>query len=136
MQVKFDQQTSSSHDLTGGSPQGSILGEFLYIIGSDDAVEHVEEEDKFQYIDDVITLEEVNMENKLTNYDYWEHVPSDIATEERFLAPHAFNSQNIINNIWTKENKAKLNVGKSKYMIFSKNKRTICNKTQCGRKYP
>ena len=89
-------------------------------IGSDDATEHVEKQDKFQYIDDVITLEEVNMEIKLTDYDYWKHVPSDIATEERFLAPNTFNSQNIIISLWTKENKAKLNVGKSKYLIFSK----------------
>ena len=113
MQVKFNQQTSSSHDLTGGPPQGSILGQLLYIIGSDDAVEHVEEEDKFQYIDDVIILEEVCIENKSTDYDYWKHVPSDIATEERFLTPNTFNSQSIINNIalWTKENRAKLNVG-------------------------
>ena len=63
LQVKFNQQTSSSHDHTGESAQVSILGQLLYIIGSDDAVEQVEEEDKFQYIDDVISLEEVNMEN-------------------------------------------------------------------------
>ena len=124
MKVKFNQQTSSLHDLTGGSPQGSILGQLLYIIGSDDAVENLEEDDKYQYIDDVITVENVNIENKLHQYDVWNHVPSDIPTQERFLAPHTFESQNIINNIalWTEENKAKLNVGKSKYMIFSKSK--------------
>lgn len=124
MQVKFNQYKSTYHDLTGGSPQGSILGQLLYIIGSDDAVEDIEEDDKYQYIDDIITLEEVNLQNKLTDYDCWSHVPSDISVQEKFLAPHTFESQNIINNIalWTTENKAKLNVSKSKYMIFSKSK--------------
>ena len=56
MQVKFNKHTSSSHDLTGGSQQGSILGNFLYIIGSDAAGEEVPEEDKFRYIDDLATL--------------------------------------------------------------------------------
>ena len=122
MQVKFNKHTSSSHDLTGGSPQGSILGQFLYIIGSDDAGDKVPEEDKFKYIDDLATLEEIIIKNKLTDYDCWQHVPSDIPTNQRFLTPTTFKSQGIIDDIaqWTSENKMKLNEEKSKYMLFSK----------------
>ena len=48
MQVKMNNQTSSSYDLIGGSPQGSLFGQLLYIIGSDDAAEQVPEENKFK----------------------------------------------------------------------------------------
>ena len=96
----------------------------LYIIGSDDAGEEVPEEDKYKYVDDLATLDAVDTRDKLTEYDYWQHVPSDIASGERYLAAELFKSQ-IINDqlaFWTVENKMKLNVIKSKYMIFSRSK--------------
>ena len=43
MQVKMNQHTSTFYDLIGGSPQGSILGQLLYIIGSDEVSEEVPE---------------------------------------------------------------------------------------------
>ena len=33
MKVKMNQHTSQSYDLVGGAPQGSLLGQLLYIIG-------------------------------------------------------------------------------------------------------
>ena len=44
---KSNQQTSSLHVLSGGSQQGSILGQLLYINGSDGAVEDDEEDKKY-----------------------------------------------------------------------------------------
>ena len=92
------------------------------MIWSDDAGEEVLKEDKFKYIYDLATLEEIDIRNQLTDYDCWQHVPSDIPTNERFLAPNTFKSQNIIDDIvqWTSVNKMKLNEEKSMYMIFSK----------------
>ena len=122
MVVKMNQQTSSSHDLIGGSPQGSLIGQLLYIIGSDDVAEDVKEEDKFKYIDDLAVLDAINVKGKLTDYDVWQHVPSDIAIEEQFLAASAGKSQEINDNIaaWTISNKMKINEEKSKYMVLSK----------------
>ena len=46
MQSKINNIKSSVLDLAGGGPQGSLLGQLLYIIGSDDVVEerhHIQE---------------------------------------------------------------------------------------------
>ena len=59
MQVKINKHTSSSYDLIGGSPQGSLIGQLLYIIGSDDLAHEVPEEDQYKYVDDLATLEAV-----------------------------------------------------------------------------
>ena len=122
MQVKMNNTTSSSYDLIGGSPQGSLIGQLLYIIGSDDAAEEVPDEDKFKYVDDLATLDSVNTKEHLINYDFWKHVPSDIGTDERFLPPNTFKSQNINDDIvaWTHNNSMVLNKSKSKYMVFSR----------------
>ena len=64
MQVKMNKHTSTSHDLIGGGPQGSLIGQLLYIIGSDD-VAHEVQEDKFKYIDDLAVIEAVKARDKL-----------------------------------------------------------------------
>ena len=124
MEVKMNQHSSKSHDLIGGSPQGSILGQLLYIIGSDDVAEQVPEEDKYKYIDDLAVLDAVNIKVNLREYDFLHHVPSDIPPEQRFLAPSTFKSQGINDQVseWTIANKMKINEGKSKYIIFSRSK--------------
>ena len=121
MEVKMNQKTSSSYDLIGGGPQGSLIGQVLYIIGSDDAAEDVPEEDKFKYVDDLISLDSLNVRENLTKYDVHNHVPSDIAIGERFLAQDAFKSQSYNDSIamWTSDNKMKIHEKKSKYMVFS-----------------
>ena len=111
MQVKLNQHTSSSYDLVGGAPQGSIIGMLLYINGSDDVVYEVANEDKYKYIDDLAVLDTVNTEDKLEHYDVWQHVPSDVATNQRFLPSSTYKSQDINNSIskWTQENKMRIN---------------------------
>ena len=53
MEVEINSQASQAHDFICGGPQGSILRQFLYIIGSDDTSEEVPEQDKFIYVDDL-----------------------------------------------------------------------------------
>ena len=69
MEVKINKHTSTIHDLIGGGPQGSLIGQLLYIIASDDAAEEIPEEDKFKYVDDLSALEKVNVAGILVNYD-------------------------------------------------------------------
>ena len=92
MQVKMNQKTSASYDLIGGSPQGSLIGQLLYIIGSDDVAEEVPEEDKYKYVDDLACLEAVTTTGKLSEYDFSEHVPSDITICQKYLASTTFKS--------------------------------------------
>ena len=124
MEVKMNGYSSTSYDLIGGSPQGSILGQLLYIIGSDDVADDLPEDDKYKYIDDLTVLYAVKTCDKLVDYDVWQHVPSDITTGEKFLAPNTFKSQTTNNTIqtWTAQNKMEINESKSKYIVFSKSK--------------
>ena len=121
MEVKMNQQTSASHDLIGGAPQGSLIGQLLYIIGSDDVAMEIPDSDKFKYIDDLAVLDAINIRNKLTEYDVRNHIPSDVATNHKYLPPESYRSQEIHNTIsgWTADNHMKINETKSKYMVFS-----------------
>ena len=128
MQVKMNQQTSSSYDLIGGGPQGSLIGQLLYIIGSDDVAEEIPDEDKYKYIDDLAVLDTVvNPGDKLVHYDVEHHVPSDVATDERFLPSSTFRSQTINNSIdnWTTHSKLKISADNAEYMRISKSQEKL-----------
>ena len=103
MEVKMNGHTSTPYDLVGGGPQGSLIGQLIYIISSDDAAEDIPEEDKFKYIDDLSAVEGVNTGIKLSEYDVHSHVPSDVATEQKFLAAGTLKTQQYNTSIckWT-----------------------------------
>ena len=127
MHVKMNQKISTTFDLFGGSPQGSLIGQILYIIGSDDSAEEVPEENKYKYIDDLAVLDPVNIKDKLIPYDLVQHVPSDMAVGQMFLPQNAYQSQEINNQIseWTTRNLMKINESKSVYMVLSRSKETF-----------
>ena len=130
MQVKMNGFKSTILDLVGGGPQGSILGQLLFIIGSDDAAQEVPDEDEFKYIDDLALTEIVKLEDKLEDYDVWQHVPSDVGIDQKFLPPNKIKSQIRNDQIqtWTEQNKMKINQSKSKYMVFTKTKESIATR--------
>ena len=130
MEVKMNGQTSPPFNLVGGGPQGSLIGQLLYIITSDDAAEEVPEDDKHKYVNDLTVLEALKTEGKLMEYDVREHVPSDVATGQPFLPPNKTETQSYNNSIavWTNENLMKLNKEKSNYMVFHKGKETFATR--------
>ena len=67
MEVKMNKHTSTTYDLIGGGPKGSLIGQLLYIIASNDAAEEIPEEDKFKYVDDLSALEAINIYGKLVD---------------------------------------------------------------------
>ena len=107
---KWKKHTSTIHDLIGGGPQGSLIGQLLYIIARDDAADEIPEEDKFKYVDDLSALEAVNIAGKLINYDVLQHVPSDVAVGELFLPSITLKTQQYNDSIssWTVKNKMML----------------------------
>ena len=58
--------------------------------------------------------------NPLTNYDFTNHVASDIGIDEKYLPTESLQTQKNMDllSIWTKENLMKLNEAKTKYLIF------------------
>ena len=127
MLVKMNGQQWESFDLIGGGPQGSLVGQLLYIIASDDVAEEIPEEDQFKYIDDLLALEAINVEGKLVDYDVFQHVPSNLAPGQSFLPPDKFKTQRYNDHIfrWSNNNKMVIKQEKSNYMMISRSKQPI-----------
>ena len=60
----------------------------------------------------------------LTDYDFLQHVASDVGIDEQFLPHDQFTMQHSLNLIsqWTQDNKMKLNEDKCNCMVFSRSK--------------
>ena len=136
MTVNFNSKTSRMHTLVGGGPQGSQNGQNTYICASDDNADHVPLEDQFKYCDDLEVLELVLLGDILTEYDFKQHVASDIGMGQKFLDPRRFNMQENLNGIatWTDENLMKLNEEKSNYIIFTKARQDFASRLTLNNK--
>ena len=121
MAVKFNGEMSEFLTLVGGGPQGTLLGQLEYLVQSNDNADIVPPEDRLKYIDDLSVLQLVCMSGLLTDYDFHEHVASDIGVDEQYLSPDTYSAQTNLNFLsnWTTENLMKKNGKKCNYMIFS-----------------
>ena len=90
MRVKFNGEMSEFLDLIGGGPQGTLLGQTEYLVQSDDNAESVKPEDRFKYIDDLSILQLILLSGLLVDYNIYEHIPSDIPINEKYLPPTSF----------------------------------------------
>ena len=119
MKLEFNGEPACPFELVGGSPAGSFLGQLCYTTGCYDNTEEldIEEDDKYQYIDDLTLLELIIIGDLLQVYDFRSYVASDIALDQRFLPPSSTKTQNFQDGmaLWTEQNLTKLNFGKSKY---------------------
>ena len=132
MRLKFNGKQAGPWPLVGGSPQGSYMGQLAYTTGSYDNTEQldIDEEDKFQYIDDLDLLELIILTDVLVEYDFRAHVASDIGLGQRFLPPSATKTQSYHQGIsdWTQLNLQKLNSDKSKYILHTRTKETFATR--------
>ena len=122
MQVKYNGTYSSTHRLPGGGPQGTLIGLIEYFVQSNDNADCVDPDMRFKYVDDLTVLELVMMAGLLSEYNFKQHVASDIGIDEKYVSATNLKTQENINSIadWTEENKMKLNEDKSNYMVFSR----------------
>ena len=109
MSVRFNNEVSEILTLIGGGPQGTLLGGLEYIVQSNDNSDCVDSKDRFKYIDDLSILQLIFLSGLLVEYNFMQHVPSDIGADEKYLPPESFATQNHLNYIsnWTKENQIK-----------------------------
>lgn len=122
MQVRFNNYFSSTHPLPGGGPQGTLIGLIEYLVQSNDNADCVDPEMRFKYVDDLTILELLLLSGLLTEYNFRQHVASDIGIDELYVPATSFKTQDNINQIqeWTTDNLMQLNGLKSSYMIFSR----------------
>ena len=122
MKVKWKNQLSSSRDLPGGGPQGSSIGLIEYDSQSNDNTDFLSPEDKYKFVDDLSTLELINLIMVgLSSYNFKNHVASDIGIDQLYLPCDNIKSQTYMDNIseWTQQKQMSLNEKKSKLMIFN-----------------
>ena len=132
MKIKYNQQQAGPFELVGGSPQGSFLGQLCFSTGSLDNTEvlNIEEEDKYQYVDDLSLLELIFLTDILMEYDFRTHVASDIGIDQRFVPPSLTKTQ-IFNegiSLWSEQNITRLNIDKSKYIIHTRMREDIATR--------
>ena len=136
MKVKFNGEESEFLTLSGGGPQGTLLGQIEYLALTNDNAASVPELDRFKYIDDLTILELVSLAGLLTNYNFKAHIASDIGIEQTFLPTQNFESQAYLDNIsaWSTEHLVKLNEQKCKFMIFSRAKEDFMTRQSCKKR--
>ena len=88
MKVKINSLESEVKDLVGGSPQGTLIGQLLYCGSSDDAASEIPQEEKFKYVDDLKILELVCLAGVLQDYDFFQHVASDVGIDKKNSCTH------------------------------------------------
>ena len=89
---------------------------------SNDNADIVKPEDRFKYIDDLCILQLVLLSGLLMESNFYQHVASDVGTDQLFLPPSSYQTQDNITDIanWTDRNLMKLNAAKCSYMVFTR----------------
>ena len=130
MKVKFNDAESRTLSLVGGGPQGSLIGQIMYLVQSNDNAECVGPDDRFKYIDDLSILQIVQLAGLLKSYDFHQHVPSDIGVDQLYLPAASYQTQVHLDSIsaWTEANLMRLNTAKSNYMIFSRSRQDFATR--------
>ena len=122
MQVRYNDRYSGTHKLPGDGPQGTLLGLIEYFVQSNDNADCVEEDLRFKFVDDLSVLELVMLAGLLTEYNFNQHIASDIGIDEKYVPSSSLETQDHLNEIsdWTDLNLMKLNKDKTNYMVFSR----------------
>ena len=82
----------------------------------------VSEDDRLKYSDDLSILELVMLADALTEYNFWEHVASDIGVDQRYLPPQGLETKLNLDEIAmrTADNLMLLKESKTSYIIFTR----------------
>ena len=106
MRVKWHGTTSTPRKINGGGPQGATLGILEYLSQSNNNCMDIP--DRFKFIDDLTTLEVVNLLiTGVCSYNLKSHIPSDIPIHNQIIPSEKLMSQKWLDeiNLWTKNQK-------------------------------
>ena len=111
--------------MKGGGPQGATLGLLEYLSQSNNCADIVSESERFRFLDDLSLLEIINLLTVgLASYNIKLQVPSDIGKHNQYIPANNLKSQQWLDWIsdWKKNQKMKINVKKTKCMVFNYSK--------------
>ena len=92
MRVKFNGEVSEVLTLVGGGPQGTLIGQIMYLVQTNNNADCVDKDNHFKYIDDLSILQIVFLGGLLTQYNFYEHVASDVGVDQLYLPPSRFSA--------------------------------------------
>ena len=106
------------------------MGGLEYLVQRNDIADIVDLNFRFKYIDDLLVLQLVLLYGWLVEYDFHQHVASDIGIDMQYLPATSYSTQDQLNSIsdWTHNNLMKLNEAKSNYMIFTRTKESFATR--------
>ena len=108
--------------MPGGGPAGATLGLLEYLSQSNNNADCVDPEDRFKFVDDLTTLEIVNLLTVgMSCYNVKLQVPNDILEHNQYIPAENLESQKYLDTIsdWTIGQKMKINQKKTKSMLFN-----------------
>ena len=119
MRVKWHGQLSQPRKLPGG---GANLGNWEFLSQTNNSADCVPEEDRFKFVDDLTTIEVINLLTVgLSSFYMKKQVPSDIPEHGQFVEGSKLKSQKYLNQIneWTEKQKMIISEKKTKAMVFN-----------------
>ena len=122
IRVKHRGKISKPRAQPGSGAQGASLGNQEFLSQTNHNADSVPIEDRFKYVDDLTTLEIINLLSiGLSSYNYKLHVPSDIPTDGYFVDNSNLKTQHYLEEInkWTNNQKMVINTKKTKAMIIN-----------------
>ena len=122
MSVNWHGVRSSTKSLPGGGPQGSSLGLWSFLSQTNDNPEDNSEENMFKFVDDKTTLEVINLLSiGMASQNIKVRVPSNVLTSNLVISNDNLKTQEHLQRIseWTRKKQMKLNVAKTKNIIFN-----------------
>ena len=122
MKVKFNGEESELLSLIGGGPQGTLIGQLMYLVQTNHNADNVDPDDRYKYIDDLTILQIISLAGLLINYDFNLHVASDVGIDQQYLPPLSYELQGKLNTIsrWTDDNIMAINEKKCNYLVFTR----------------
>ena len=100
MRVKWHSKMSKPRKLPGGGAMGASLGNWEFLSQTNDNADCVPEDDRFKFVDDLSTLEVINLLTVgLSSVFMKSHVPSDIPTHGQVIETSKLKSQAYLDQI-------------------------------------
>jgi hypothetical protein len=108
MRVKCHGKLSTPRKLPGGGAMGASLGNWEYLSQTNNNADCIPEEDIFKFVDDLSTLEVINLLTVgMSSFYMKNQVPNDIPTHGQYIESTNLKSQDYLNKInkWTEDHR-------------------------------
>ena len=105
MSVRWQGAFSEPRTVNGGTPQGASFGNLGYLSQSNNNVDMIPEDDKFKFVDDLSTLEVINLLSVgIASFNFKLNVADNVPLHNQIIPASNLKSQQWLSEIndWTK----------------------------------